>query len=218
MTYDNVPWDSVLHLMYAPDPETPYRGNGPIAVAQLAGRLSAETVNALANEASGPVGRLLGLPTDGEDETVEGLRQDIGNARGRVAMVETGDWNVPGSGTLELQTRRFGVEPPTALVALSELATKEVCSACGVSLALFGGSDGTALRESWRQLLFGTIAPLGNKVEAELRRKLSPDLTLTWAGLRASELTGRARAVQSLVGGGMELERTVSLAGLLAPD
>ena len=60
-TYDFVPAASVLHFKYACDASTPWRGNGPIAVANLAGRLSAETVRVLADESSGPVGRLLGI-------------------------------------------------------------------------------------------------------------------------------------------------------------
>ena len=85
-TYDYVPAASVLHFRYAVEAATPWRGNGPIAVAALGGRLSAETVNALADESSGPVGRLLGIPEDGEDSTVEALKTDIRNAAGRVAL------------------------------------------------------------------------------------------------------------------------------------
>ena len=91
-TYDVVPAASVLHFRYAVDPSTPWRGNGPLAVANLAGRLSADTVNALANESGGPVGRLLGIPVDGADATVEGLKTDIANLRGKMALLETGDW------------------------------------------------------------------------------------------------------------------------------
>ncbi len=90
ITYDFVPAASVLHFRYATDPSTPWRGNGPLAVANLAGRLSAETVNALANESSGPVGRLLGIPVDGADATVEGLKADIRDARGKVALLGDG--------------------------------------------------------------------------------------------------------------------------------
>ena len=62
VTYDFVPAASVLHFRYAVDASTPWRGNGPIAVANLAGKLSAETVNALANESSGPVRETFGDP------------------------------------------------------------------------------------------------------------------------------------------------------------
>ena len=68
LTYDLIPSTSVLHFRYAADPSEPWRGNGPIDVASLTGRLSANTINQLADEASGPVGRLLGIPKDGEDD------------------------------------------------------------------------------------------------------------------------------------------------------
>ena len=65
ITRENLGSDSVVHLMYAKDPETPWRGVGPLQVAQLAGRLSAETSAALADEASGPRGSFLPLPNKG---------------------------------------------------------------------------------------------------------------------------------------------------------
>ena len=90
-TYNNIPSTSVLHFRYAIDPERPWRGNSPLGVAQLAGRLSAETVNALANESSGPVGSLLGIPVDGADPTIAQLKTDVAKAKGRMAFLETGD-------------------------------------------------------------------------------------------------------------------------------
>ena len=111
MTHEFVPAQSVLHFRYAANPARPWRGNGPVQVAALAGKLSAEAVRALAEESSGPVGRLLGIPVDGEDATVKGLTTDI--FKGRVALLETGDWNAAGSDTkVDLETRRFGAEPP----------------------------------------------------------------------------------------------------------
>ena len=119
VTYDFVPAASVLHFRYAADASTPWRGNGPVEVAALAGRLSAETVRALGDESSGPVGRLLGIPVDGADATVEGLKADIKNAAGRVALLETGDWgNAGGDAKVDLKAERFGAEPPASLVDL----------------------------------------------------------------------------------------------------
>ena len=126
ITHDFVPATSVLHFKYGCDPARPWRGNGPIEVAALAGRLSAETVTALANESSGPVGRLLGIPVDGQDATVQGLKADIKNAAGRVALLETGDWGSSGDSKVDLQTQRFGAEPPASLVDLVSVASQEV--------------------------------------------------------------------------------------------
>ena len=215
VTHEFVPAASVLHFRYAVDASTPWRGNGPIAVANLAGRLSAETVNALANESSGPVGRLLGIPVDGEDATVQALKSDIASAKGKVALLEAGDWgSAGGDAKVDLKTERFGAEPPTALVELVSVASQEVYSACGLNQALWGGSQAAAVREAWRLCLFGVLSPLGRLVEAELQDKLEDSVTLSWQELRASDLSGRARAFQSMVGGGMEVERAAGLAGL----
>ena len=211
------PASSVLHFRYACDSAKPWRGNSPLEVAALAGRLSAETVNQLADESGGPVGRLLGIPKDGDDDTVAALKTDIKNAKGRVALLESGDWDNTGAGAVDLATKRFGAEPPASLVELLEVSSREVWAACGFNSALFEGSQAAAVRESWRLALFGVLSPLGRLVETELRAKLG-DVTLDWSELRASELSGRARAFQSMVGGGMPVADAVAIAGLMVDD
>ena len=201
------------------DASTPWRGNGPIAVANLAGRLSAETVTALANESSGPVGRLLGIPVDGEDATVQALKSDIANAKGKVALLEAGDWgNAGADAKIDLKTERFGAEPPASLVQLVTIASQEVYSACGLNQALWGGSQAAAVREAWRLALFSVLSPLGKLVESELKDKLDDTVTISWQELRASDLSGRARAFQSMVGGGMAVDKAVAVAGLMVED
>ncbi len=219
MTYDFVPAASVLHFRYAVDASTPWRGNGPIAVANQAGKLSAETVNALANEGSGPVGRLLGIPVDGQDATVEGLKADIRDARGRVALLETGDWgNAGGDAKVDLKTERFGAEPPASLVELVSVASREIYAACGFNAALWGGAQADSVREAWRLALFGVLSPLGRLVQAEIQDKLEDTVEIGWTELRASDLSGRARAFQSMVGGGMAVADAVAVAGLMVED
>ena len=184
-------------------------------MAVLAGRLSSETVRALADESSGPVGRLLAIPVDDQDATVDGLKTDIANARGKMAIIEAGDWgNSGGDSKVSLKSERFGGDPPSGLVELLSVASQEVYSACGLNSGLWGGSQAAAVREAWRLCLFGVLSPLGRLVEAELQDKLEDTVTLSWQELRASDLSGRARAFQSMVGGGMEVERAAGLAGL----
>ena len=116
-----------------------------------------------------------------------------------------------------LLTKRFGAEPPASLVELLEVSSREVWAACGFNSALFEGSQAAAVRESWRLALFGVLSPLGRLVETELRAKLG-DVTLDWSELRASDLSGRARAFQSMVGGGMPVADAVAIAGLMVDD
>ena len=220
-TRDPVASAGVVHVMYARDPARPWHGVGPIESAALAGRLSAETLKALADEASGPRGHLLAVPnTDGNDPTVTALKGDIKKLNGQTALVEsmasgwqTGDRQTAPRGDWE--AKRLGANPPVGLVDLVSQATREVLAACGISPALFDPKAAAAAREAWRQTLFGVIAPLGRIVADELTRKLETEVTLTWDELRASDLAGRARAFQSMVGGGMDPAKAAALAGLM---
>ena len=93
-------------------------------------------------------------------------------------------------------------------------------AACGLAPVLFGlTGDGTARREAFRQALHSTIAPIARLVEMELRTKLEvADLALNFDALFAADLSGRARAFQSLVGGGMDVAKAAALSGLTEPE
>ena len=143
----------------------------------------------------------------GDDPSVELLKADLKTLRGKLATVETQQSMAPGAAGSNdgWVSRRIGAAPPEALVKLHEIATREVLSACGVPPVLFDNRPaGTAGREAWRQLLFATVAPLGRLVVAELAQKLEGDVELEWTELRASDIAGRARAFQSMVGAGMD--------------
>ena len=162
----------------------------------------------------------MGIPVDGQDATVEGLKADIKNAAGRVALLETGDWgNAGGDTSVDLDTKRFGAEPPASLVDLvGDVSSREIYAACGFNAALWGGSQAASVREAWRLALFGVLSPLGRLVEAELKDKLDDEVSLSWQELRASDLSGRARAFQSMVGGGMDISKAIAVAGLMVED
>ena len=221
LTYANIPAEGVVHLTHSRDPERPWRGYGPLGVALLAGRLSAETVSALADEVSGPRGTLLGVPVDGNDPTVEKLRSDIAGLKGKTALWQGGsDWdNVGTGGKSGMGSTRLGANPPSSLVELHKRATQEVYAACGLNPSIFESGTGTQSRESYRQALFGTIAPLGRIIETELRSKLNdPAIAIDWSELRAADIASRARAFQSMVGGGMDIAKAAALSGLMIDD
>ena len=223
-TREQLPAGAVVHVRYASDPETPWRGYGPLQVAQLAGRLSAETTAALADEASMPRGAVLPMPVDGQDPTIEALKADIKKLRGRLAFVEStkNRWHSDDtrSGARDdWMMRRIGAEPPASMVSLAEHATMEVIIACGFSPALFAATgDGTARREAFRQVLHTVVQPLARLVETELSEKLEAEVTLSFDSLFAADLSGRARAFQSLVGGGMDPAKAAALAGLMEAE
>lgn len=89
--------------------------------------------------------------------------------------------------------------------------------ACGILATLFDPKNSAAMREAWRQLLFGIVAPLGRIVEVELSAKLFP-VSIGLQELGASDLQGRARAVQSLAAAGVDQGRALEMAGLIAEE
>ena len=86
-------------------------------------------------------------------------------------------------------------------------------------MELVESGQGTAAREAYRRFLHSSVAPVAELAAVEMREKLdSPELAITFDKLFASDLSGRARGFQSMVGGGMELSKAASLAGLMEPE
>ena len=219
-TYETVRSDGIIHLTYATEPGRPWKGISPLTAAHLSGRLSAETIAALGDESSGPRGQFVPIPVDGADASVNALKKDIRTAGGAALVVESGDWDNTGSGRDDsFNQRRFGANPPSALVQLADLASREIYAACGVPAVLFAaGGQAAATRESYRQFLHSTVAPLGKLVAAELALKLDNPVTFGWGELRAADISGRARAFQSMVVAGMDLAKAAQLSGLMASE
>ena len=223
VTLEPVPSSGMIHVRLQSDPEQPWRGVSPLASAAIAGRLSAETMQALADEAAGPRGMLLPTPVDGADPTIATLKSDIRSLRGKIALVEStsAGWASDGTQTRpkgDWEARRLGASPGAALVQQAELASREVYAACGIPLALVDESEGTGQREGFRRLMHATIVPLGRIVAEELSAKFETEIGLNFDSLFAADLAGRARAFQSLVGAGMDLTKAAGLAGLMRSE
>lgn len=211
--------NAVVHCRYAPESGRPWRGRSPLSLCSLSAALVAETESSLRAEASGPNAKLLPVPsTRGVGELAAG----ISTAAGRALLVPTTESGWGGSAdrpARDWRPSRLGMDPPQSAVTLLEQSVEQLVAACGVPNELLQRTDGTSLREAWRQFLFGTLAPVARMVQAELRDKLEePALVLTFDELRASDLAGRARAFQSMVGAGMEPARAASLAGLMEEE
>ena len=98
------------------------------------------------------------------------------------------------------------------------LAAKIRYVACGVPVELVHPSEGTGQREAWRRFLHGTVQPLGRIVAGELSRVLGSTVRITFEGLFASDIAGRARAFQSMVGAGLDIEEAARQSGLVAVE
>jgi len=84
---------------------------------------------------------------------------------------------------------------------------------------LVEASEGTGAREAFRRFHHATVTPLLDGMAREAAQKLeTPGLAFDTIGLHAAVVQGRARAFQTKVNGGMEIERAAARSGLLAPD
>ena len=216
------PAAATVHLQWAFDPARPWWGLSPLHVAAADGRLHANAVAALADEAGGPRGTLLPVPEDGEEANLAKLKATIAALAGRLAIVETtsaGWGDGPSAAPKKDWTpQRVGFDAPDTLRTLRSDSARSVLAACGVPVELVAASEGTGQREAYRRFLFGSVLPVARLVESELRDKLEAEaLRFDFSELMAGDLAGRARAFQSMVGAGMALERAAALAGLMEP-
>ena len=222
--------EGVLHFRYATDPGNPWVGLSPLAFAKDTGKLAASLEKRLGEELSGLVARVIPLPQspdeDDENETDPSprdvLKKDISKSKGETFFVETTNsgW---GEGQVaapqqDWQQKRIGPDPPEALEKIRTAVQETVLACCGVPLELAELGQGTAGRETWRRFLHATIDPLGKLVAEELSRKFEFPVTLNFDSLMASDISGRARAFQSMVGGGMDLEKAAALSGLMVEE
>ena len=81
-----MPHRAFVHCRYAVDPVRPWYGIGPLGWARHTGTLAANLENKLGQEAGGPVGHVIPVPTDGgdggADDPLAMLKRDIAAARG----------------------------------------------------------------------------------------------------------------------------------------
>lgn len=212
----------MVHWQYSYDLSHPWRGIGPMQRAIAGGRLAAEVEKSMSDEAGGTVGYLLPIPTDADDTSVTALKADLKNLRGRTSIVETtsGGW---GEGRIaaprsDYQPQRIGPNFPPSVAQVHHAIQNAVLAACGVPTELVDARDGTSAREAWRRFLHGTVAPMAHVLASELTRVYARPVKIGFERLFASDLMGRARAFQSMVGGGMDIGKAAALSGLLAEE
>ena len=102
-------------------------------------------------------------------------------------------------------------KPPASLVELVSVASQEVYAACGFQHGPMGRLSGGLSPGSMAAGLIRcaiTVGAAGGK--ASCKTSSEDTVTLSWQELRASDLSGRARAFQSMVGGGMAVAEAVS--------
>ena len=198
------------------------RGIGPLARASALSRLSNSLENGLSKEAGATIGYVLPVPSDGQDQSVTKLREDLRTLDGKIALVETaaGGWDAGrvAAPRRDYEPRRLGPDMPQSNIQMYKEANRIVLAACGIPTEIVDeGTDGTSSREAWRRFLHSTLQPIGKLISAQALES-NLQVTLSFESLFASDVTGRARAFNSLVQGGMDIEQAAAVTGLLAED
>ena len=201
---------SVCHPRIGWEPARPWFGRSPLASMSESLRLLTAIETSVADELGGPVGHVLPVPNLQSTEAADGTRLEdkLPALRGRTVIGETmrqgwGEGQSAGPAQ-DWRPARIGPDPSGSTVLLREQASATVLAACGVPVELIRHAEGAGAREAWRRFLHGTIGPAGRVVGAEARRALGSNGIVNFDALFASDLSGRARAYQSLVGSGMD--------------
>ena len=221
-------FDGIVFVTWGTSPGTPYVGTGPLGWASASARTMAETERSLADEAGGPLAKIIPVPQNPPDpdnpDTVDvlaPLKADISAARGAAVLTETtaAGWDEGQTKAPQTDWRalRLGPDMPEAMVNLQAQAFEHVLAACGSVSALFTDADGTSQREALRRWHMGTVRPLARMLEHELTAKLETPVKLKFDGYPL-DLQARASTFKSLVAGGTPANEALAISGLLADD
>ena len=160
----------------------------------------------LAEEASTATSYVLPLP---EGADVDQFKVDIKGGRGRLHIVDT----TAAAPRQDWKSNRLGADPPDSLGKLRSDVKADIFGVYGIPSSIHG--TGGSARESYRQFLGSTIAPLAKIIIEELAVKLAtPTLAFTFEDLRAADIASRARAFKQLVDAGMDKAKAASITGL----
>ena len=208
-----LPAASVLHVRYAPHPASPWRGRSPMAMALATARVAGLLENATAGELNFVQQQVLTPRRGGGDYMTDTLTPDMMDkiVSAVAEHVGTGAFVIPA----DVTPQRLGPEPPDSFALLRDRFEQSILALHGVPPALVApGGTGTAAREAFRQLLHGTLRPLGALVVEELRSKLDTAAELSFDALRAGDITGTARAFRSLVDAQVTPQSAAAIVGL----
>ena len=198
----------------------PWKGLSPLVLGDTTAKIDQGISLQLADESGRSSGYVGAVPVGLSADSFNSLKAGIPNLKGKMALLETGgNWDpTTQGGRPGIDIKRVGADPPQSILAVWQYATSLVLAACGVPIELLQLADGTGNRESFRRFLVSTIQPVAKRVSQELSAKFDMAVKLDFSALQAADIAGRARAFQSLVGAGMDMEKAAAVSGVMVED
>ena len=215
-----VPAVSVIHCRANVDPRQPWRGRSPLAIASATANTALAAETSAKGEMDMKPTRLLPVPKSPKQVAL--LAAEL--VRGGFVVTDSAQAGTAHIAGAEPSTRwapqLIHPDPARGHVTVRSQAAMDILSACGIPPGLVNPqADGTNQRESFRRWLHSSVQPLAALAQDELRVKLdAPELTISFDKLFAADLSGRARAFQSMVKGGVDPTQAAGLAGLMESE
>ena len=224
------PNDGILNVVIGNTVTRPWEGRAPWQAASLSGKLLSGIERQLAGESQSKSGYVLPVPdlgdrgqgedVDGETDPLTTLRRDLASAEGRTMLAPSmasgfgGGPGVAPAPASEYSPRRFGANPPSALLELRRDIERSVLASYGILPSLVNErAAGNSLREARRQF-HGTIVALATLLENSLSEALNETVTLNLRRTKAADSATMARAISSLTSSGMSLQDAIESVGL----
>ena len=211
--------DMVLHFRINCQPGSPWRGVPPWKGAELSAGTATNAEKSAGDSAKVPSGALLPVPLaaggKGPDQVKQA--QEMTKATSK-ALNESGLFILPVAASKpggSQGTNRIGPEPAQAHVQLRNEAQLGLAWACGVPPQLLHWqTQGSAMREGWRQLQHSLMEPLARMLESEMAMKGFQGVTFNFKSLHASDLATRGRVLKQMVDAGISVDEARGIAGL----
>ena len=212
-----LPRAAVCHIQWAQDANRPWESVPPLASGL--GTLAAASEEKLIEELRTPVAHILPIPVDGGDAGLDGLRGDIGSAKGGAVLAEatSAGWGEgPGAGSRnDWRAERLGPAVQLEARLLHGDTLDATLAACGIPPSLVRGlSDGTRAREDYRRWVLASVIPIANMIAEAASEALDSEVSLDFRAIWAHDMAGRSKAYATLIQAGVSPERAVVIAGL----
>ena len=213
VTIRTVGRDGVVWLPWETSTIEPWRGRGPWHDSDSF-RALATIEGAAEAEGRAPAARVASIPKSMPEPVRAGVRNALARSRGAAVLLDS----PKDHGSQETMTRfeRLGFDAPQSLPMLRRQLEEAVAAAAGVpgEMLYVSPGGGSGARESFRRWYHVQVLPLARRIEAELSRAFESDVTISLPDLGAADVTGRARAFNSLMQGGMDAAKASEIAGL----
>lgn len=193
----------------------PWQGRSPFAMMGGSARLMAEVESAVSG-AMDWVGRgLLPFPDNVPEEQQSAALRGLKGGGNLAAIRSKADFATSTGNNRANEFRRVELTPDleqAELPATVEQLHVRLLAAAGIPPALLTPSGNAgAMREAYRLFCLQTVEPLARTLLPELAKVGVSSLTT--GSMMSADVAGRARAVGTLVGAGMSLDKALALVG-----